>query len=134
MKVSKIDLEALPWKRPIKDSKNYYIFEDRYPVTKGHLLIVPKWNSEMCINECFGIALQEGSKMISKGECDAYNIGFNDGETAGQTVMWPHIHFIPRRAGDCEDPTGGVRAVIPGKANYRKKEVDETGGIESGIV
>jgi diadenosine tetraphosphate (Ap4A) HIT family hydrolase len=48
------------------------------------------------------------------------NIGINMGEAAGQTVQYPHVHLIPRRAGDVEDPVGGVRGVIPGQANYRK--------------
>jgi diadenosine tetraphosphate (Ap4A) HIT family hydrolase len=51
---------------------------------------------------------------------NGYNIGINVGEAAGQTVMHLHVHVIPRYLGDVEDPTGGVRGVIPGKANYRK--------------
>ena len=49
-----------------------------------------------------------------------FNIGMNWGEAAGQTVPYPHVHLIPRRNGDMEDPTGGVRHVIPEKGNYRK--------------
>jgi diadenosine tetraphosphate (Ap4A) HIT family hydrolase len=120
MKNIKLDLSTVPWKHPIKESKNYLIFEDKYPVTKGHILIVPKYNTDVCVTECFSVALQEGNKVVVKGDADAFNIGYNCGEQAGQTVMWPHIHVIPRRSGDCEDPVGGVRAVIPGKANYRK--------------
>jgi diadenosine tetraphosphate (Ap4A) HIT family hydrolase len=43
----------------------------------------------------------------------------NSREAAGQTVMYPHIHMIPRRNGDCADPVGGVRGVILGQANYK---------------
>jgi diadenosine tetraphosphate (Ap4A) HIT family hydrolase len=50
---------------------------------------------------------------------DAVNIGINDGPAAGQTVPHLHVHIIPRRAGDVDDPRGGVRGVIPGKARYR---------------
>jgi diadenosine tetraphosphate (Ap4A) HIT family hydrolase len=49
---------------------------------------------------------------------DGYNIGMNCGEAAGQTVMHCHIHIIPRYNGDCENPRGGVRGVIPSKQNY----------------
>lgn len=49
---------------------------------------------------------------------DAYNIGINDGPAAGQTVAHLHIHLIPRYLGDSEDPRGGVRWVLPGKAQY----------------
>jgi diadenosine tetraphosphate (Ap4A) HIT family hydrolase len=58
--------------------------------------------------------------MVADGECDAFNVGLNMGTAAGQTVMYPHVHLIPRRTGDVEDPIGGVRNVIPGKGNYKK--------------
>ena len=48
-----------------------------------------------------------------------FNVGINSGEVAGQTVMHCHVHLIPRRAGDNPNPRGGVRGVIPGKADYR---------------
>jgi diadenosine tetraphosphate (Ap4A) HIT family hydrolase len=57
--------------------------------------------------------------MVRDGECDAFNIGINMGAAAGQTVMYPHVHLIPRRLGDCADPIGGVRGVIHGQANYK---------------
>ena len=63
-----------------------------------------------------------GESMVKRGECLGYNIGFNSGGVAGQTVMYPHIHLIPRRSGDCADPVGGVRGVIPGQANYKKAD------------
>lgn len=47
-----------------------------------------------------------------------YNIGINDGAAAGQTVPHLHVHLIPRYEGDLEDPRGGVRWVIPSKADY----------------
>ena len=49
---------------------------------------------------------------------DGYNIGINVGEAAGQTIFHLHIHLIPRRAGDTENPRGGVRHVIPSKGFY----------------
>jgi diadenosine tetraphosphate (Ap4A) HIT family hydrolase len=57
--------------------------------------------------------------MIARGECDAFNVGLNMGEAAGQTVMYPHVHLIPRMHGDTTDPVGGVRGVIPLQQNYR---------------
>jgi ATP adenylyltransferase len=53
----------------------------------------------------------------------AFNIGVNNGKDAGQTVFHVHFHRIPRRAGDVENPRGGVRGVFPGKANYRGRAV-----------
>jgi diadenosine tetraphosphate (Ap4A) HIT family hydrolase len=57
---------------------------------------------------------------------DGYNVGFNAGESAGQTVMHLHVHVIPRYAGDVEDPRGGVRHVIPEKANYLREAKSRT--------
>ncbi len=53
---------------------------------------------------------------------DGYNVGFNAGTAAGQTVMHLHVHVIPRFHGDVADPRGGVRCVIPGKANYLSRD------------
>jgi diadenosine tetraphosphate (Ap4A) HIT family hydrolase len=47
-----------------------------------------------------------------------YNVGFNDGPAAGQTIMHFHVHVIPRYSGDTTDPRGGVRWVLPDKAAY----------------
>jgi ATP adenylyltransferase len=49
---------------------------------------------------------------------EGFNVGVNDGEVAGQTIFHCHLHLIPRRGGDVEDPAGGVRNVIPGKGAY----------------
>ena len=49
-----------------------------------------------------------------------FNIGVNIGKDAGQSIMHCHIHLIPRRKGDVEDPSGGVRGVIPSKQKYKK--------------
>ena len=95
------------------------VFQDRYPVTPGHLLFVPNYNTLTVINHAFESALRYGQRMVRQGEYDGYNIGFNSGTAAGQTVMYPHVHLIPRRHGDCTDPIGGVRGVIPGQANYK---------------
>ena len=95
------------------------MFQDRYPVTQGHLLFVPQYNTDAVIDDCFETAMREGRRMVRTGECDAFNIGINMGAAAGQTVMYPHVHLIPRRHGDCADPVGGVRGVIVGQANYK---------------
>jgi diadenosine tetraphosphate (Ap4A) HIT family hydrolase len=95
-------------------------YEDGYPVTEGHALLVPKQASQNMIVKCFELALKIGNENIAKGLIDGYNIGLNMGEAAGQTVPYPHVHLIPRRKGDMEDPSGGVRHVIPHKGNYKK--------------
>jgi len=70
--------------------------------------------------DCFEAAVQDGIERVHAGEWDGFNVGLNYGPAAGQTVSWPHVHLIPRRKGDMEDPTGGVRHVIPERGNYRK--------------
>ena len=109
-----------PWDDVVREDFHVVVFRDRYPVTIGHLLFVPAHNTLDVINEAVGDALKEGDRMVTAGECDAFNIGVNMGEAAGQTVMYPHVHLIPRRVGDCADPVGGVRGVIFGQANYKK--------------
>ena len=71
------------------------------------------------IREAMTSALWEGNRMVDAGECEGYNVGINIGKVAGQTVMYPHVHLIPRKMGDCADPTGGVRGVIFGQQNYK---------------
>ena len=109
-----------PWKNPIKKTEFYWVFKDGYPVTEGHLLFVPT-QDKVVPNylECVRAAYEYGYKGIRDKSWPAFNIGQNIGEAAGQTVMYPHIHFIPRRTGDMIDPRGGVRHVIPEKGNYR---------------
>ena len=109
-----------PWDDIVREDFHVVVFRDRYPVTPGHLLFVPVYNSEGLIKDAFGDALREGERMVADGECDAFNVGLNMGTAAGQTVMYPHVHLIPRRTGDCADPVGGVRGVIFGQANYKK--------------
>lgn len=110
-----------PWTDLVHELSDFHVavFRDRYPVTQGHLLFVPRFNTQGTIRDCFDSAMRHGQGMIERRECDAFNVGMNCGLAAGQTVMYPHIHLIPRRNGDCEDPIGGVRGVIVGQQNYK---------------
>lgn len=113
----------IPWTDVVVETKEYTVFKDGFPVTDGHLLFVPKEESWTHLEKCYKAAYNWGYGWVSQGYCDAYNIGQNVGVEAGQTVDYPHVHLIPRRKGDMEDPTGGVRHVIPNKGNYRKEVV-----------
>ena len=110
-----------PWDQILAEDYHVKVFEDRYPVTAGHLLFVPKFNTIGVLNDAFEDAIRYGKKMVDLGHWDGFNIGMNYGESAGQTIGWPHIHLIPRRKGDVADPIGGVRNVIPGMGNYKNK-------------
>ena len=54
-----------------------------------------------------------GKQWVKEGKMAGFNVGMNIGNCAGQTVYWPHIHFIPRHEGDAE-PKGGMRYSHPG--------------------
>ena len=113
--------KVAPWDLKVDELSDFHVavFQDRFPVTPGHLLFVPQYNNDNVIQDCFESAMLHGRRMVVNGECDAFNIGINMGREAGQTVMYPHVHLIPRRVGDCADPVGGVRGVIVGQANYK---------------
>lgn len=98
---------------------------DKYPVSKGHLLIIPIRH----VSSYFDTTKDEKYSLIEiVDDCkrflddnfhpDGYNIGINSGKAAGQTVMHLHIHIIPRYYGDMMNPEGGVRGVIPQKRRY----------------
>ena len=114
------DDSTAPWDNLIHEDFHVAVYRDKYPVNPGHLLFVPKYNTISVLTEAFEDAVRQGKHLVKIGEWDGFNIGFNYGKCAGQTVDWPHIHLIPRFVGDTPDPTGGVRNVIPGKGNYKK--------------
>lgn len=98
---------------------------DGFPISNGHALVVPRRHvaslSEIHQDEAaslWTLLAEIRSLLDAKYSPEGYNIGVNDGTAAGQTVMHLHIHLIPRYAGDVPDPRGGVRWVIPSKADY----------------
>jgi len=98
---------------------------DKYPVNKGHLLIIPFRHFENYFDAtkeekiAFIELIEKAKKFLDqKFRPDGYNVGINIGKYAGQTVMHVHIHLIPRYRGDTPDPQGGVRGVIPEKQKY----------------
>jgi len=107
-----------PWDNLDFGDFHVEVYFDKYPVTKGHRLFVPVYPTTELITDCFADAISYGMRMVEDKECEGFNVGFNFGKVAGQTVPWPHVHLILRRKDDCEDPTGGVRNVIPGKGCY----------------
>jgi len=109
------------------ETENVIAVPDKYPVTKYHTLIIPKRHVESyfemtdsehmdCINliNAIKVILCKLDETIT-----GFNVGSNIGEDAGQTVSHCHIHLIPRRKGDAKNPRGGVRAVIPQKADWQ---------------
>ena len=117
-----------PWadENIVHESANVIVYKDGYPVTEGHLLFVPKIvEQRRDITRCFEIAYDWGVQGVLDYKWTSFNIGINNGVEAGQSVMWPHVHLIPRRKGDVKDPKrvkGGVRHVIPLKGYYEEDE------------
>ena len=106
-----------------------YSSYDSYPVSDHHCLIIPKrhikdyfdmTNDELiACNDLIQIVKNE---ILSKDtNVEGFNIGTNAGKIAGQSIMHCHIHLIPRREGDVDNPQGGVRSVIPNKQHYKRK-------------
>ena len=100
-------------------------FRDSFPVSKGHTLIVPLRHvaSVFDLGEEEQMAMWHAVSVVRRElrdefAPDGFNVGVNDGTAAGQTVDHAHLHVIPRYAGDVVDPRGGVRWVIPEKADY----------------
>ena len=98
---------------------------DRYPVSRGHALIIPRRHVESWFDATdeeraeLLAAMDEVRRVVDQLHApDGYNIGVNVGEAAGQTVSHLRLHLIPRYRGDVHDPRGGVRFVIPDRANY----------------
>ena len=111
--------------RILFETTEWIAFYDAYPVTNGHTLIVPKEHFETFfdlpdrLKDSLLFRIQDVKNILDKEfHPDGYNIGFNCGEAAGQSVMHFHLHIIPRYKGDVENPRGGVRGVIPSKQNY----------------
>jgi diadenosine tetraphosphate (Ap4A) HIT family hydrolase len=99
---------------------------DKYPVSKGHLLVIPYrefasyFDATREEKQALWALVDEARGFLdAKFQPAGYNIGMNIGRAAGQTVMHMHIHVIPRYARDMDEPEGGVRGVIPNKQKYR---------------
>lgn len=111
--------------RIISECDMCFAIFDAYPVSRGHVLIIPKRH----VSDYFDLTADEVMAMRNmmtdikimldrEYSPDGYNVGVNVNEAAGQTVFHVHIHLIPRYNGDVEDPRGGIRGVIPGKQRY----------------
>ena len=116
----------LPEDKKIHVGKHFFIIEDNYPVSPGHLLIISNKEktdyfelSEVEQKELTHLICVSKIIIEQKYNPDGYNIGMNCGESAGQTVFHFHCHIIPRYLGDMDNPRGGVRHCVKGKGNYQ---------------
>jgi diadenosine tetraphosphate (Ap4A) HIT family hydrolase len=120
------DIQSKDRKRVVAENTLAYAIRDGFEVTAGHTLFIPKRH----VADYFGLVpaevnainqLMVEQKALLQTEdqtIEAFNIGMNCGEMAGQTIFHCHVHLIPRRRGDVENPRGGVRHVIQGRGFY----------------
>lgn len=111
--------------RILRSDANCISLRDGFPISPGHSLVIPRRHvasladlSEAEFSSLWKVLADTRFELDREFKPDGYNIGINDGAAAGQTVMHLHVHVIPRYAGDMPDPRGGVRWVIPEKADY----------------
>jgi|TARA_B100001093_G_scaffold416864_1_gene407635 diadenosine tetraphosphate (Ap4A) HIT family hydrolase len=113
----------------VKENDLAYASYDSYPVSEGHCLIIPKRHvkdyfdlSNDEIIACNDLIKEIKNEIIKKdNSVKGFNVGSNAGKISGQSILHCHIHLIPRRPGDVENPQGGVRSVIPSKQHYKRK-------------
>lgn len=116
----------LPKEKIILENNLAYAIHDGFPVTRLHTLVIPRRHvpdyfslSRPELNACDQLLKAARAQILeSDSSITGFNIGMNAGKDAGQTIFHCHIHIIPRRQGDVENPRGGVRHLIPGKGDY----------------
>lgn len=116
------EVPASEW---LAENRSGFAIADAFPVSSGHSLVVPFrqiatwWEAETSEqHDLLDLVAEVKAILDEQHHPQGYNVGFNDGSAAGQTVSHAHIHIIPRYDGDVPDPRGGIRHVIPGKGNY----------------
>ena len=112
--------------RVIASNEFAFAIKDGFPVTASHTLVIPKRHAEtyfdltadelLACDELLRSLAAEIKRLDPTVE--GFNVGMNAGAVAGQTIFHCHIHLIPRRSGDVDNPRGGVRHLIPGKGYY----------------
>lgn len=113
--------------RIIRANRLAYAIRDQFAVTPHHTLIIPRRHvsSYFDLDSSEIVACHRLLAEVEKGivssdsKVEGFNIGVNQGRVAGQTISHCHIHLIPRRAGDVDEPRGGIRHIIPGKGCYQ---------------
>lgn len=116
----------IPEDRVLDENELAYVIRDGFPVTEHHTLVIPKRHvasyfelGQAEINAINQLLLKSRNGILEiDSTVSGFNVGINSGESAGQTVFHCHVHLIPRRDGDVENPRGGVRHVIPRKGDY----------------
>lgn len=114
-------------KEIILENNFAFSINDGFAISKGHSLIIPKREVRSIFelnheeySACFSLVREMKEYLENKFHPDGFNIGINDGEYAGQTIMHAHIHLIPRYKNDIDNPRGGVRNILEDKTGYKE--------------
>ncbi len=118
--------ESIPRSQWVGGDELVFAVLDAHPVSRGHTLVIPRRRIETWF-DATPVELQAAARLVGAIRArldeeyapDGYNVGFNSGRAAGQTVFHAHLHVIPRYTGDVDDPSGGVRHAVIGKGHYR---------------
>jgi diadenosine tetraphosphate (Ap4A) HIT family hydrolase len=85
----------------------FVVIEDKFPVTKGHLLVISKRHfadffgiDETEMEALRDIIIRAKNWLDDTYQPSAYNLGMNCGRHAGQSINHFHLHIIPRYSGD----------------------------------
>jgi diadenosine tetraphosphate (Ap4A) HIT family hydrolase len=107
-----------------------YCARDSFPVSPGHSLVIPFRHcadffdlSPAEMAACMELLVSARKDLDAEFRPAGYNVGVNVGQAGGQSVFHVHVHLIPRYAGDHPNPRGGIRQIIPWKADYPRGEV-----------
>lgn len=116
---------SVPTRDILAEDARAFVIADRFPVSLGHTLIISRrhveewWDLEEGERaSLMALLLRTRESLQAQYRPDGYNVGFNAGAAAGQTVSHVHIHLIPRYKGDVADPRGGIRSIVPDKSGY----------------
>ena len=102
----KIIEEELPCYK-IYEDKRMVAFLDNNPISKGHLLVVPKEHHLNLLDtpidllkDVIAIVQKLAVIVIEAVGAKGFNLSVSNGKEAGQTVDHLHFHIIPRFTGD----------------------------------
>jgi diadenosine tetraphosphate (Ap4A) HIT family hydrolase len=111
--------------RIVAQTERAFVIRDAFPISPGHSLIIPKRHigsffdtTEQEQTDILALLRSARDDLLREFNPGGFNIGINDGPIAGQTVPHLHVHLVPRFEGDVDDPRGGVRWIIPDRADY----------------
>jgi len=91
----------------VYEDERVIAFMDLFPITKGHLLVVPKEhyrNAFDCPPDVVAYLAQVGTRLAGPLRratgCEGMNFHIANEAVAGQDVWHIHLHLLPRYTGD----------------------------------